>query len=158
METLFVDLDGVLSNFYQGFKDQYEVSLNNLSDERLRYFKRRFAEDHFYRDLPIYEGAVEFIDHLRQLGKVEILTAAGDDHFAMNAADKRLWVEKYFGSEMMVHTVPKSHHKAIFSAVGILIDDRAKSVEPFRERGGIAFQFNGDYQQIQNEVRMFLNA
>lgn len=150
---IYVDLDGVVADFARGFDRLYGVSLESISEDRLKQYKKRFAADRFFLNLPAYDGAFGFIEELQKLAEVEILTSVGYDQTEMNASDKIEWVINNLPA-VKVNYVPKSKDKARFAEEGILIDDRIKSVSPYREAGGVAVHHTpGDFESTLNVVK-----
>ena len=155
---IFVDLDGVVADFAKGFDVLYGMPLESVSEERLKRYKKRFAADRFFRYLPVYEGAYSFIQKLQEIAEVEILTSVGYDQTDLNAADKLAWVREFLPQDIKFNYVPKSKHKARYAQYGVLIDDRIKSVAPYREAEGVAIHHvPGDFENSLFQVKQIFN-
>lgn len=60
---------------------------------------------------------------------------------------------KVFGYLPEFHYTKSSGEKAAYADKGILIDDRAKAVLPFRKAGGKAILFVGSKEEALKEIR-----
>lgn len=135
---LYIDSDGVLADFdalaYQilGNRHIHEVPKGTLWSTIERHGS-------FFASLPLMEGADRLVDFAIEPGRfrsVAVLTATG--HTPADAGDqKRVWYSEW-RPELTVHIVTKSPDKAAFAhPMAILIDDRAKSIDPWVAAGGI---------------------
>ena len=137
---IYIDLDGVLANLVKKMK---EITGHTLSDSgydnpawkkfhaELESGKRLFAE------LELMPDAEELWKYVRRYNP-NILTATGKSFPEEVDKQKREWVKKHFSGYNTIYTVMASGQKAKFAwPDSILIDDREKSIIPWRERGGI---------------------
>lgn len=132
-------MDGVVSDFESGFKILHpKVKMSDLSRDELRVYKREFAKNKFFANLPVVAGAKKFVESLVKMGHdVEILTAVSEFDSKENANQKAQWVRKNLGVYKF-NWVQKAKEKAKFAGPNILlIDDRDKSVVPFKQAGGL---------------------
>lgn len=139
--TVAVDLDGVLANF-----DKKVSELNNgmpcNSIPRGRMWASVGHYDKtvgpFFESLEKMPDADQLWSFLRQnFVNIFILSAAG--YTPRNGAEqKKNWVAKNFGRDVVVKVVTGSGDKAAFANENtILIDDREKSIHPWIAAGGI---------------------
>lgn len=138
--TLFVDLDGVmadldrfcLENLGHTFSEDKKVEnavwagLNRMQDQG----RKTFAV------LPLMADAMELWGAIQPF-RPHILTATGD-RYQQVAQEKRDWVRRHLPNHGDIITVQSSRDKAQHAAAThVLIDDRMKSIGPWREAGGI---------------------
>lgn len=140
---LFLDSDGVIADFNGRVKSFLG---EDFSTDHPKYKGKIWAGIQHYNDNvePFFESlekmidADELMDFARSnFGNVFILTACG--FTPKDAADqKRRWFERRYGKELIVKVVSKSPDKAQFATSNsILVDDRAKSIDPWVAAGGI---------------------
>jgi hypothetical protein len=150
---LFLDLDGVLASFEGRVRELIHLSKKESGllmdeaekddsiDKRLMWKVIHRYDEHtpfFYTldKMPdadeLFDFVLEHFDH----DDIGILTASG--HTPSDAPQqKKRWVRKHFG-DYHVEVVAKSPDKAAFATpTTILIDDRAKSLDPWIAAGGI---------------------
>lgn len=133
MVTIFVDMDGVLADFDQGYEDRFGVRACKEADNVDWSLVRR--TDGFYRDLPPMPDFDALWPGLSGLNPI-ILT--GVPHSVADAAaNKRAWVDRVIGKDQPMIACPskdKSLH--IRNPGDILIDDWEKYRDIWIERGG----------------------
>lgn len=140
MYTLAFDSDGVIADFDKkaveilGGKRIHEVPKGTLWSSIERYDRE---VEPFFESLELMDGAMRLVDFGRDNFKhVFILTASG--YTPKNGAEqKKRWYARMFPG-MQVIVVPKSPDKATYAnSTTILVDDRAKSIDPWVAAGGI---------------------
>jgi hypothetical protein len=137
---LFVDLDGVLVDFD---KEMERIGFPSSAVETDKKMKARFWHNvgrmahhghEFWGVMDPMPDADVLWNYIKKYTPA-ILSATG--HVGNAEQEKRVWVKKHIG-DVVVHLVRKSGDKAQFAAPNhILIDDRAKSIEPWIAAGGI---------------------
>jgi hypothetical protein len=90
----------------------------------------------FWRTLPTYRGALDFVRRLEQLGDVRLATSTTLD--GQCAAGKVGWISEHLPDYQRKSFIGAD--KSVFAAIpgAILIDDRDKNCEDFRAAGGTA--------------------
>ena len=135
---LFFDSDGVFADFdalaYEilGRRHIHEVPKGTLWSTIERHGS-------FFESLPLMDGADRLLDFALtdpRFAKVEVLTATG--YTPADAGEQKLRWYKAWRPELVVHVVAKSPDKAAFAHPrAVLVDDRAKSIDPWVAAGGI---------------------
>lgn len=139
--TIAVDSDGVVADFTRHVCDINKVQcLTEISRGKLWRSVEEYDRDvgPFFEALPKMPDADVLMDYIRSnFINYFILTASG--YTPKNgAAQKKNWYQRLYGPELVVKVVDKSPDKAAFaSPTTILIDDRAKSIDPWVAAGGI---------------------
>lgn len=110
-------------------------------------FKFLCAEN--YRNIPIKEGAQEFVQKLKEFDEVKIITASKST--AMEY--KRPYVDKYFGKD--IELVCEYDKYKCLKPNDILIDDGFHNVYPaVKEAGAVGILFN-DYGRLRYADYLF---
>lgn len=137
---VYVDLDGVLVDFDS---EMARIGFPRAKVENDKVAKSKFwqAVGRLAKEGKPFWGAMNPMPDATQLWNYvkkynpEILSATG--HVGNATQEKHEWVKKYLG-DVPVHLTRKSADKAQYAAPNhILIDDRAKSIEPWLAAGGI---------------------
>jgi len=142
MMNLYVDMDGVISDFDEFIKDYYPEMKHH---ER---FRKAVTEENVFEVLDDQEGGLLLMETIEDLKvkygdklQVNFLTSVGTKDPELGtivAQQKQKWLDdrKYLFKPLFFtekkFKAKYAHEKAL------LIDDRPGSVEPFREAGGRA--------------------
>lgn len=132
---LYVDLDGVLSDFYKkandlGFSNEYAATKEFwdwLNDHTLMGMK-------FWEDLELMPDAQELWEFVQPYHPV-ILSSVGGMEQAKR--QKFNWLDKHFPNASAILTNSSAEKARYANPQAILIDDREKSIVPWRMAGGI---------------------
>lgn len=141
---LYVGLDGVLADFAADVRrffptfidigDDMDPAYEALFWEAVRAYQA--SGGRLWYELDLMQDAVHLWTYLQPYTPC-ILTATGPRIYN-GASQKRAWVYKYFGVDVVVQCVEKSRQKARYAhPEALLIDDRAKAILPWRDAGGI---------------------
>ncbi len=145
---IYFDMDGVLVDFNggvekmcgitpqpQGIKHRSQTKENEMWDAIRNV-------DHFYSKLEPIEDGLTALEWARErYGKenVEILTGVPkpDKEIAFATEDKREWIKKYIGDDIVVNTVLRAD-KVNFAKhnLCILIDDHPGNIKAWNKAGG----------------------
>ena len=158
---LYVDMDGVLADFVKGIRKelpdyddkQYETS--EIYRTEMWDFVEKFSKDggKLWQGLPEMDDARELWGWVKKFDH-EILSATGKSGYGAGE-QKRNWIKEKFGS-VKVNLVQKSREKAKFATPNsILIDDRTKSINPWKAAGGIGILHTSAGQTIK-EIKKLL--
>ena len=143
-------MDGVLCN--------YEAKLYSLyTRAEIEHNRRDWWNDSVYNHkifehLEYMPGAEELLRFVMRQGiKVEILTSTGHGE-AKNEVRKQkaFWLREHGLDHLKVNYVEHAKEKSEYAKPDrILIDDRNKCIEPFREAGGIGIHYKDVKQGIK---------
>lgn len=133
--TLYLDMDGVLSNFNEKFA---EISPELPDRQR---FRHAVMDHQIFTHLKPMPDAKKLVDHVATLRNIniEILTSVGtfDPERGLQAKiQKRGWLDKhnlFFPSNFVRCKQEKSNFA---NKNAILIDDSVGCINPFVEKGG----------------------
>ena len=110
-KTIYVDMDDVLCNFTKAIKEQRHT---------LKFPQAKFD---FFRNLEPIENAIDSYLYLHNNFHTYILTAPSI-YNPMSYTEKRVWVEKYFGIDIVNNLIICSHKNLLIG--DYLIDDNNK--------------------------------
>ncbi len=158
MYTIAFDSDGVIADFDRkaveilGGRQIHEVPKGTLWSSIERYDRE---VEPFFESLELMDGAMRMLDFARaNFERTFILTASG--YTPKNgAAQKMRWYARRI-PDIEVIVVPKSPDKAAYATpTTILVDDRAKSIDPWVAAGGIGILHTSVDETIE-QLRAFL--
>lgn len=137
---IFIDSDGVVADFDGYVLTHYGKRVADFQKGSF-WSAITYRDTHvekFFRSLPKMADADTLVDHVRGLPvkSVKVLTACGYTPKDAKVQKEEWYAEHYPGLECIV--VSKSPDKAEYAhPYSILIDDRAKSIDPWVAKGGI---------------------
>lgn len=131
---LYLDCDGVLANFDEGFHHLFGrmPDRDNPSMRPADMWSRLEAHPNFYGTLQKMHDADELFDAVEHLRPI-ILTGMPRGHWAL--PQKLEWRDKHFPGTPMV-TCPSAHKYKYCVPGDILIDDLEKARHPWQAAGG----------------------
>ncbi len=157
MLKLYLDMDGTLVDFVSqvgkyGFwrKDK---------DNKVDWDKVKAVGQRFWSEMGWMPGAKAAFEKLQQYaakGRFELFILSSID-FAEGRDGKKQWVKTHtnFSLENVI-LVQEPEHKAIYADSNrILIDDRKKSLEPFKDAGGNTIEFTGNWDEVMGKLAVF---
>ena len=165
IDKIYFDMDGVLANFDKGVKDLCGISPNDVNDydkksDDLQWDSIRKVS-HFYAKLEPVPSVVSLFNKLREKGySVEILTGIPKKKRKIENAekDKREWVKKYLGSDVVVNVVYREQKKDYCnSRRDVLIDDMNLNITDWRKFGGSGILFT-DAKSVLREIEKLENS
>jgi len=138
-KIIALDMDGVLADFDLGVEYLLGAPRSSFSKDELdNKINSLLMRGHaVYNTFPQMKDAKELWEYCSKYDPF-ILTATGHEYPEVAGDQKREWIEENFPYKLTVITVPHSHLKANYATPNrILIDDREKSIIPWREAGGV---------------------
>ncbi len=136
MRQIFVDLDGVLGDFFEHYFQKSGVLLDKYTEPPANIYSNIRHYGEFYFDQPLMKDARELWEGIRQFHPNPIILSGIPYSIPGVADQKRRWVNKYFGSTtplICCHSKDKIKHA---KPGDILIDDRTKYRGYWIEGGG----------------------
>lgn len=133
MAQLYVDLDGVIADFDAGYERAFKVRPKDLPGDV--DWDAIEAYRTFYLDLPTMPDYPSLWARISRYQPI-ILTGVPRE-IGGAEAQKREWVNRYFGPKQMVICC-RSADKAAYCRPGdLLIDDRENYRQPWLDAGGV---------------------
>jgi len=159
-KIIFLDMDGVVSDF-DGYALR-ELGIETKPGFRFSqddWYRLRDHNERIYRDIPLLEGAEEFVKEVEWLAgqnnrDIRFLTAVPrENDLGWSFWDKVCWVQTNFPG-LPVFFGPYSDDKQQHYKPGhILIDDRSKNIELWPKHGIL---HQGNYQVTLNTLEQYI--
>lgn len=161
IDILYLDMDGVLSDFMSRFK-QLEGDWKRTPEGMQSSGWARFCEGGNFATLDTWPGWYALTSYVELLSAhqgfdIEILTSTGGAEFHEQVqADKTTWCRKH-GLAYKVNAVPGRWNKHKFATpCSVLIDDTADVIEQWRAAGGFGI-LHTDLDQTILELNVLLD-
>lgn len=160
IDTIYLDLDGVVANFEKRYKELFGMKPSEVSKKekyRELYFWTHwddFVNGKNFETLELLPDANELIEYLRNLNReginVEILSSSGGEkHHEVVVPQKKAWLQAV-GIEFKPNIVCGGKAKAAFAQPSsILIDDTERLITEFNAAGGIGILHTSAYDTIK---------
>ena len=146
----YIDLDGVLADWKQGYNNLENVpslnTFNNLSKKDKDALKHKFYSYDFFYGLDPIDKGLKMIESLMETNNVCICSAVGSINSNEITKAKQDWIKKYIGDIEAIF-VDKVENKHKYRLNGfdlhILIDDRQKAIDSWnKENDNLALLFS----------------
>jgi len=163
--TVYLDMDGVLADFFKGLQDKYDADHWKAIDNIQRALDCLKDTDFFYHLKP-FDTSKQLIWSVRHLTGDDwgICSSPlrGDDY--NSAYWKRRWLEKYgwepVKSQNIVFTANK--HKYAVSPIdgkpNILVDDKPSNIDRWVQAGGIGIRYQANEDDLNEYLLPLLEA
>lgn len=131
---IFCDMDGVLTDFDNAFKQRFGVAPKEMPRPEL--WQKVLATRNYWYDLPKKAGADKLVSYLNKFG-FTILTGLPVCGFDKAEKEKRLWLKKHYNKEDDVICCLSKDKQNFGTDSDILIDDLESNITRWKEMGGI---------------------
>jgi hypothetical protein len=159
---LYLDLDGVLADFDARIQEITDGRSNDPNFPKGKLWKAVKDYDSnvqpFFATLPKTPGADELVKFaLDNFEHVAFLTATGST--PKDAPEqKKEWTKRNYPEVGEAITVGASSQKAVYANPrAILVDDRDKSIDPWRRAGGLGILFTDNTSAIKELKKVLKN-
>lgn len=140
IDTIFVDMDGVLANFDKRFKDKFgKAPTETRSNKDFGFYFTRFIEDGEFSNLEPMTDARLLLDWLdkTKINKEILSSTARPERHGLIAPQKQLWLIKH-KIYYKANFVPGKSLKYKFATKNsIIIDDTNSVIDDWNKAGGI---------------------
>ena len=154
--TVYLDMDGVMADFFGGVEKMYGVEhWKQLTNDKTKDLKKevidRITGTNFFATLPKFETADALIDMVKKFtgGKFSINTSPLRGDHANSAKHKKTWISNHIEQPDEIVVTGRKESYAVDKGTGtpnILIDDRPINIQKWQAAGGygILYQANRD--------------
>ena len=156
--TVFLDMDGVLVDFFNAFAKLANVKhWKQMDPQRLQDVLNKIVGSDYFAKLPktntcdsIVEMVVDFA------GSYSILSSPLRGDIANSTKHKRAWVMDNLSPQPTTTIIvrDKSQYALLNGVQNILIDDRASNIHKWKEAGGYGIK----YQANENDLSVISGA
>ena len=141
IKKIYLDMDGVLSDFEGAFASHYGQDTLKNRDKKIwtTEWPDFILNKKGFATLPFWPGALELVNFVSELDvPVEILTSSGGLKYHQEVKEQKIaWLIQH-NIPFTPHVVPGRKHKKEYAGEGIvLIDDTHDVIESFNKAGGI---------------------
>lgn len=135
MRQLFLDLDGVLGDFYGHCKTHFGEQFSCDQEDPKELFRLIREHGDFYGTQPLLPDALELWRGVRHLHPIIL---SGIPHSVPGVSgQKRSWVNRHFGAEVSLICCFSRDKWKYGKAGDVLVDDRLKYSHFWTEMGGV---------------------
>ena len=154
--TVYLDMDGVLADFFGGVEKMYGVDhWKQLTNDKTKDLKKevidRITGTDFFATLPKFDTADALIDMVKKFtgGKFSINTSPLRGDHENSAKYKKVWISNHIEQPDNIVVTGRKESWAVDKGTGtpnILIDDRPVNIQRWQGAGGygILYQANRD--------------
>lgn len=164
--TLYLDMDGVLADFFGEWARSHGVSHYKQIDKNdIKASLDRVGKDakSFFENLPVLPGARQLLRAAYEYGGYTILSSPLERKEAESIEGKRKWIAQQLGDyppNAMIFERNKAKYAVTNGTANVLIDDYGVNVRAWEAAGGRSFKHRSSrYQdsidwlrEIKNEV------
>ena len=152
--TVFLDMDGVLVDFFNAFAKLANVKhWKQMDPQRLQDVLNKIVGSDYFAKLPktntcdsIVEMVVDFA------GSYSILSSPLRGDIANSTKHKRAWVMDNLSPQPTTTIIvrDKSQYALLNGVQNILIDDRANNIHKWKEAGGYGIKYQANENNLSD--------
>lgn len=151
--TLYLDMDGVLADFFKGLALYYGVDHWKKIPEKEKSIAALGGSDFFNR-LDVFETSVQLVEFAKDFGDWGICSSPLRGDRDNSAYWKRVWLERNgFLPEVdkLIFTGQKEHYAvdSIDGTPNILIDDKPSNIKQWIAAGGIGIRYQANEDDLE---------
>jgi 5'(3')-deoxyribonucleotidase len=149
---IFFDMDGVIADFTEGFKQAFGRDARELDSFTIKQYC--LTRPNFFRELPVNDLGLELFNSLKNDYNITFLTTPME---GMNFCkrDKIIWIQENLGNYDVIFSSNKAEY--VEDHESVLIDDFQTNLEPWRDAGGTAIKFPQKIDKIMTVIENVFN-
>ena len=156
--TVFLDMDGVLVDFFGAFAKLANVEhWKEMDAQRLQGVLDKIVGSDYFAKLPKTNACDSIVEMIIDFaGAYSILSSPLRGDIANSTKHKRAWVMDNLSPQPTTTIIvrDKSQYALINGVQNILIDDRANNIHKWKEAGGYGIK----YQANENDLSVISGA
>ena len=150
--TVYLDMDGVLADFFKGLEQFYNVRHWKQIQDKEKSIQALAGTD-FFNTLDVFETSQELVDFAKSTGDWGICSSPLRGDRDNSAYWKRVWLtEKQFLPEVnkLIFTGQKENFAVdkIDGTPNILVDDKPSNIKRWNEAGGIGIRYQANEDDL----------
>lgn len=141
MSILYLDMDGVITDFNKRYRERFNQGPNEVKGRFIDSPQwKQFVDEEHFATLDWFPGGKVLLEYLKGIDiHIEILSSSGGDAFYEQITEQKTRWLRNNGIHFPVNIVPGKRHKKTFARLDrILVDDTEKNVVEFIGSGGMA--------------------
>ena len=156
--TVYLDMDGVLADFFGGVEKMFGVEhWKELTNDKTKDLKKevidRITGTNFFATLPKFDTADALIDMVKKFtgGKFSINTSPLRGDHSNSAKYKKLWISNNIEQPDDIVVTGRKESYAKDKGTGtpnILIDDRPVNIQRWQSAGGYGILYQANRDQL----------
>ena len=151
--TVYLDMDGVLADFFKGLEDYYKVRHWKQIIDKEKSIQALQGTD-FFNTLDVFETSQELVDFVKSTGDWGICSSPLRGDRDNSAYWKRVWLtEKQFLPEVdkLIFTGQKENFATdkIDGKPNILVDDKPSNIKKWVAAGGIGIRYQANEDDLE---------
>ena len=150
--TVYLDMDGVLADFFKGLEQFYNVKHWKQIQDKEKSIQALAGTD-FFNTLDVFETSQELVNFAKATGDWGICSSPLRGDRDNSAYWKRVWLtEKQFLPEVnkLIFTGQKENFAVdkIDGTPNILVDDKPSNIKRWNEAGGIGIRYQANEDDL----------
>jgi len=150
--TVYLDMDGVLADFFKGLEQFYNVRHWKQIQDKEKSIQALAGTD-FFNTLDVFETSQELIDFAKSTGDWGICSSPLRGDRDNSAYWKRVWLtEKQFlpPIDKLIFTGQKENFAVdkIDGTPNILVDDKPSNIKRWNDKGGIGIRYQANEDDL----------
>jgi len=157
--TIYLDMDGVIADFFNGLARRYGVShWKSIQDREIKF--RELANTDFFYNLDIFPTTYELVKRVKSVAAREetewgICSSPLRGDRDNSAYWKRQWLNRWDILPPLVENMifTSNKHKYAISPLtrrpNILIDDKPENISRWNEAGGIGIRYQANEDDLE---------
>lgn len=155
--TLFLDMDGVLADFFTAFAEKHgENHWKLIQNKEKAIASLRFTD--FFGTLPVFPSAEKLVNFAKAYGDWGINSSPLTGDRSNSEFWKRMWLERNRFMppvEKLIFTGMKEKYAVdkLDGTPNVLVDDKPANIKRWEDKGGIGILYQANENDVDQLIR-----